>query len=177
MFTCRVCTQLKDSALKVRQRNLCLPCKSKLASQWQKENPEKHLASVKKWEAANAARVKTVRNQLNKKYWEQNPEPIKARTKKYNTTEKGLARNRARRRARYARLLKATPAWVNEFFVSEAYDLAVRRSKLFGFAWNVDHIVPLKSERVCGLHVESNLQVIPQSVNFSKNNRHWPDMG
>lgn len=28
----------------------------------------------------------------------------------------------------------------------------------------------------CGLHAHTNLQVIPASVNRSKNNRCWPDM-
>jgi 5-methylcytosine-specific restriction endonuclease McrA len=40
----------------------------------------------------------------------------------------------------------------------------------------VDHIVPLKSPLVCGLHVEHNLQVIPATQNRRKHNRVWPDM-
>lgn len=71
------------------------------------------------------------------------------------------------------------PEWANEFFISEAYDLAKRRSalKTGGHAkWHVDHIVPLKSDLVCGLHVEHNLQVVPAINNMKKGNRHWPDM-
>lgn len=79
----------------------------------------------------------------------------------------------ARRRARK---YQATPQWANKFFIQEIYDLAQRRSKMLGFKWHVDHIVPLKSELVCGLHVENNLQVIPGVLNISKFNRSWPDM-
>jgi hypothetical protein len=77
---------------------------------------------------------------------------------------------------RKAKRLRATPSWANPFFIAEAYDLAQRRSKATGFKWHVDHVVPLQSPLVCGLHVENNLQVIPASVNHAKGNRHWPDM-
>lgn len=71
---------------------------------------------------------------------------------------------------------KATPAWANEFFMAEAYRLARLRTKLTGMKWVVDHIVPLQSRSVCGLHTHTNLQVIPATLNASKSNRYWPDM-
>lgn len=79
----------------------------------------------------------------------------------------------ARRRAAK---VNATPAWANMFFIEEAYDLARHRTELFGFPWHVDHIVPLQSPIVCGLHVEHNLAVIPGETNRAKSNRYWPDM-
>ncbi len=78
--------------------------------------------------------------------------------------------------ARKARKLQATPAWANEFFIAEAYHLAKLRTKATGIEHHVDHIVPLKSKIVSGLHVEFNLQVIPKKANLSKGNRFWPDM-
>ena len=77
---------------------------------------------------------------------------------------------------RHAKKLNATPKWANHFVIEEAYDLAQRRTKATGFKWHVDHIVPLQSTFVCGLHVENNLRVIPAVVNVEKSNRHWPDM-
>jgi hypothetical protein len=68
------------------------------------------------------------------------------------------------------------PSWANDFFISEAYHLAKIRSKATGIKWHVDHIVPLKSKLVCGLHVEHNLNVIPGSENVRKQNLYWPDM-
>ena len=77
---------------------------------------------------------------------------------------------------RHAAKMKAVPKWANRFFVGEAYHLAQLRTQATGFAWHVDHIVPLRSKFVCGLHNEFNLQVIPASANMNKGNRHWPDM-
>lgn len=45
-----------------------------------------------------------------------------------------------------------------------------------GELWVVDHIVPIKSQIVCGLHNEFNLQVIPSRDNRAKSNRYWPHM-
>lgn len=42
---------------------------------------------------------------------------------------------------------------------------------------HVDHIVPLQSNWVCGLHCEANLRVIPGAENESKRNFWWPQMG
>jgi hypothetical protein len=77
---------------------------------------------------------------------------------------------------RRARQLTATPGWANEFFISEAYQLARLRERTCGGRWEVDHIVPLQSRLVCGLHVEHNLRVIPRRENRTKRNLVWPDM-
>ena len=72
---------------------------------------------------------------------------------------------------RRARKKHATPAWANSFFIREAYHLAKLRTKATGFKWEVDHIYPLQSDLVCGLHVEHNLQVVPAVLNRSKGNK------
>ena len=69
-----------------------------------------------------------------------------------------------------------TPLWINAFFIHEAYRLAKLRKEVMGIDWHVDHIVPIHSEIVCGLHVHNNLQVIPSINNYRKSNIYWPDM-
>jgi hypothetical protein len=86
--------------------------------------------------------------------------------------EKFAAAN-AKRRAVHK---KATPKWINTKVVEDYYLRAKTWSKLSGEFWQVDHIVPLQSKLVCGLHCEQNLTILSKSVNVIKNNRYWPDM-
>lgn len=73
-------------------------------------------------------------------------------------------------RAKHARV-----AWSKEFtdlIYSEAHKLRVERNKLFNSEWHVDHIIPLKGDNVCGLHVWNNFAVIPKVENLRKGNNH-----
>ena len=73
----------------------------------------------------------------------------------------------ARRRAAK---LNATPAWADRQAIAAVYAEAAAKGM------HVDHIVPLKSKLVCGLHVPWNLQVLPGPENIRKSNRFWPGM-
>jgi hypothetical protein len=71
---------------------------------------------------------------------------------------------------------KATPAWANQAKIAALYEEAQTLSGMMGEPCHVDHIVPLKSKIVCGLHCEANLQILPGLENMKKGNRVWPDM-
>ena len=118
-------------------------------------NPEIHKNQAKQWKLKNKDRVA----EYNKKYLSDNYIEMLAKSRK-----------------RHASKLNAVPAWMNPFFVEEIYDLARLRTKATGIKWHVDHIVPLQSKLVCGLHWEGNMQVIPAFVNIQKKNYYWPDM-
>jgi hypothetical protein len=75
---------------------------------------------------------------------------------------------------RRASKLQATPAWFEKEAVAAIYEESILRSKQDEIVYHVDHIVPLRSKFVCGLHCLDNLEIIPGKENLSKGNRHWP---
>lgn len=72
--------------------------------------------------------------------------------------------------------MRATPKWADLAAVEQFYIVAEQVSQSTHIKYEVDHIVPLRSKIVCGLHWEGNLRVIPAFENRSKGNRSWPDM-
>lgn len=163
------------------------------------ENPAPHNERTKKWREENREKVAAYRKKTRHKY-SAKPESVRKTQKKYrdNNREKVMAMQRAwkeknkdhmkeyrRNRLseyaahaakRRAKVLLAMPSWCELTAIEGLYALAKVLTEETGAQHEIDHIVPLQSPRVCGLHCLANLQILEMRHNQSKGNRHWPDM-
>ena len=95
---------------------------------------------------------------------------------KQDENDPNLNKNYRRSVRYYRKLYKAWPDWCAKHkSFKVVYDEAKNR-RLKGEDVHVDHIVPICSKYVCGLHVPWNLKVIDAKENMIKNNNFWPDM-
>lgn len=85
---------------------------------------------------------------------------------------------RADTKSRRRKHREATPLWLSRQHKAEMrniYRIAITMSKTTGEQYVVDHIVPLRSPMVCGLHVPWNLRVMTQEENLKKSNKLLSD--
>lgn len=119
-----------------------------------------------------------------RRYYERNRETVIARAaarpleEKRRSQQKWKGENvlyvRADTKNRRRKHRQATPKWLTSQQrgeMRELYKIAITMTKTTGEPYVVDHIVPLRSDTVCGLHVPWNLRVITQAENLKKSNR------
>lgn len=103
------------------------------------------------------------------RYWA-NRDALLAQKRKYYRLNKGAISQRVRERKQHVSG-RATPPWSKKDLIEAYYMIARGMTEQTGIPHVVDHIVPLKGEDVCGLHVENNLQVLASTANDRKGNR------
>ena len=136
---------------------------------WWENNKEIHNARVKRWQTANKDKMRA-----DAKAWQAaNPDKVAAMKKRYRDAHPDKATALAV--ISVAKRAKRVPKWLtvdDKWMLTEAYALAKLRTKMFGFEWEVDHIIPLRGERVSGLHVPTNVRVVPKALNRAKRNAY-----
>lgn len=180
---CSVCKQDKDleafynsKATKDGKTYTCKDCTKAYSSKYKKENKESVEEYSKKYRKEYYESNKEDKLQWQKEYRERNLEYRREYDRKqskryYESNKDSFLEKNARRRAQK---LKATPPWVDEEHTKRLrsiYRACKNVSEKSGKPHHVDHIVPLKGENVCGLHVWWNLRIVPAQENLSKGNR------
>jgi len=125
---------------------------------YREANREELKTKNKTYKEANKEKIYAV----NKAYREANKEKIKAQKRIYKKNNR--ASHNARNAKRKADKIKATPLWANLEKIKEIYKNCPK-------GYHVDHVIPLKSKYVCGLHVENNLQYLTAKENIVKSNK------
>jgi hypothetical protein len=153
-----------------KTKGVCVEC---MKEDWAADNEKRKLKP--KSEAAKEA---------GRRYYERNRDIVKARANARPAEEKQAWKKIHKQRnpdyynvltsLRKRRHRNATPKWLtykqkNE--IKQLYQIAVTMTKTTGERYVVDHIVPLISDEVCGLHVPWNLRVITQEENLKKSNK------
>jgi len=139
----------KEQAYKKEYRARTVTQRAEYMRTWRERNP----TAGTDYYTANLAQIK-IRSAI---YCKENKHKLNAKTRK-----------------RQAAKIKRTPTWLaieDIQRMERIYEVAALCTKMSGFAWHVDHIVPLQGKTVSGLHVPWNLQIIPAKLNYAKNNR------
>jgi 5-methylcytosine-specific restriction endonuclease McrA len=167
-FTGEPCTRGHVALRKIK--GSCVEC---VKEDWAIDNERRK--GKPKTEAAKAA---------GRRYYEKNREIVIARAAARPPEEK--RRNRAEYKDRNVDIVRAdtsvrkrrhreaTPTWLTKderLKMRELYVQARKLTSITGERYVVDHIIPLRSEEVCGLHVPWNLKVITQEENLRKSNK------
>lgn len=164
---------------------------------WHEANKAKKVEYDRAYRAANAEKIRAQKLEDNKseaakerkaRYREKHREELRAQSREYAQTKFSERSEYAKeyRKAnrdkinfwalkRWAAKLNRTPKWLTEGdwdAIESLYLEAAKRSDVEGIRYEVDHIIPLQGELVSGLHVPSNLRVIPKRDNASKGNRY-----
>lgn len=93
-----------------------------------------------------------------------------ARVREWRKRNPGM--HRAQDARREASKIQATPKWLTKIDMRKM-SMMYSEAALSGLT--VDHIVPLRGKKVCGLHVPWNLGLLTNSENSQKSNSMPPD--
>ena len=172
MKECKKCKEVmpltdfsKDSTKSSGISSYCKPCKNKSNKVWQERNRDK----IKEYGIEYYKNNKGHKNESSRVYYAKNKAERALQIKEWQRNNPSIVR--AHNAKRRASKLQATPQWADLGKIQEVYTEAQRLTELLGIEMHVDHIVPLQGSLVSGLHVETNLQILPAVENLRKSNK------
>lgn len=178
---CKSCNNALSKAWRLANQERVRARKTAYDKSHRKENSERQKA----WARKNVAKVRAMSAANHIKFGDKHRADNLAWRKKNSTRRKEVSKrwrlaNKARiyssNAARRIMEKRAMPTWIDQDAMVAIYERAALLTEITGVIHHIDHIVPIKSEIVCGLHVPANLQAIPKLDNIRKHNKYWPDM-
>lgn len=183
----------KNGNMKSGRLNNCRLCKKKTDKEYHDTNKKRNSKKAKerylvdseaikvksrKNHEANKDHINSKRRFIRELFIEKHTEQDKNKylkrrdviLKKLSSPE-GRSKANAINAKRRALKLKATPSWANHTTIKLIYKTAKDMEKRSGIKYHVDHIIPLRSKIVCGLHCENNLQILTADDNRKKYNK------
>jgi len=100
-------------------------------------------------------------------YYQNNKERRKAGYKVYYQKHKKESAMRSKKRNDVIK--QATTKWYEKTLVANKRQDAKNREG----SWQIDHIVPLQNDLVCGLHCNDNIRILTETQNKSKSNNFY----
>lgn len=158
--------------------------------EWRTKNRERKRVNDAAYKAANAEKMKA----QSLAYSKQHRDKIRAYRSKHHASKRAdpaytakmlevaatwrstnpdkMALQHADRAFKFQR---ATPEWADLEAIKVVYEKRDEYSVKFGVPFQVDHVIPINSRKVCGLHVPANLQLLEKKLNGAKGNRFETD--
>lgn len=198
--TCYTCQQMRSSAWYEKTKEERKPEQKKKSRQYYLDNKERIKEKTKAYKEENSEYY----DEYMKRYREDNKEYLaEYRKRRYEENKAEILESNKRSRmkkpefyaeikrrhydenkhqyvarasARRERERVATPAWADMDEISAFFELSDFATQESGEQYHVDHIIPLQGRKVCGLHVQDNLRVIPATENRAKSNKLIEDL-
>jgi hypothetical protein len=166
-----------------KEKTRCPECHKIANQKWAKTNKIKRRGHQEKYRKAYPERIRKSREKYKenhpngfkkarKRWSEKNQLKEKACQKQWRQLNRGLINGWLAKRRAVKK--QAMPAWANKINIEKIYKKAHELTERTGVPHEVDHIYPLQSKYMCGLHVETNLQILTKKENRVKGNRTWP---
>lgn len=154
----------------------CKRCESRRSYAWNLAHPERVKANKEKCKAKDALRLahwgrnnRAHLTEYMRGYRERNREKIR---KINNECRVRYPEKVAAWKVEYqARKRTQVPPWADMSAIKAVYFECGRLTRETGIPHHVDHIFPLKGKNMCGLHVETNLQILTAVENLKKMNK------
>lgn len=149
---CRECKKIKNSSSSSK----------KYQKEYRKENRSKHV-------------------EYSREYYRENKESLLQQQKEYYSKNKDAyyARAAERRALKVSRSYNCFSEEVLRIYkecrqINSKLSMCVSSDITTDMQYHVDHIIPLKSDFICGLHIPTNLDIIEGRENVSKQNKFTP---